>query len=481
MPADPALVDQLNRYGQADLLRYWEELDASGRDRLRDQVQQLDLPRLNSLIETHVLNPAHHVDPVDPSRVGPVEVERLPQTDAERSARRRAIERGEQALAEGKVAVVLVAGGQGTRLGFDGPKGTYPIGPVSGKTLFQIHAEKIVAMGRKFGAPIPVYIMTSPTNHQTTLDYFQSNNQHGIEHLRLFTQGQLPAVDAKTGKILLADRDRLALSPDGHGGTIAALGAPGPQGAPSCLDEMKDRGVETIFYFQVDNPLVQICDPAYLGLHLLSEADISFKVVEKLRPEEKVGVVVNVENKAQVIEYSDLPTELAERREPDGHLQLWAGCIAIHCFDRAFLGRLADGGGQLPVHRALKKTPSLDESGTIVKPTEPNSVKFETFIFDALPMADRWAIVETERTTEFEPLKNASGPDSPATVRQRMSDLYAGWLEQIGAQVTRRPDGTVPFGVEISPLLALEPSDLKGKVSADLVVDRPCYLGPDSE
>ncbi|RUL87379.1 UTP--glucose-1-phosphate uridylyltransferase [Tautonia sociabilis] len=480
MPADPELVDLLARFGQSHVLRFWDELDAQGRERLTSQLTRLDLGRLAELIDRLVLSRAIETDEhaIDPSRVGPVEVCRLPQTDAERVARRRAADRGEAALASGEVAAVLVAGGQGTRLGFDGPKGTYPIGPVSGASLFQIHAEKLLALSRRHGRAIPLYIMTSPENHEATASFFERHGNFGLEHVRLFVQGQMPAVDSKTGKLLLAGKDRLAMSPDGHGGTIAALASPGEEGKPSCLEEMRERGIRTIYYFQVDNPLAQICDPAYLGLHLIADAEISFKVVEKQRPDEKVGVVVEVDGRARVIEYSDLPAELAERREPDGRLQLWAGSIAIHCFDREFLERLASGGGKLPFHRALKKVPYVGEDGHLVSPSEPNAVKFETFIFDALPLARRWSIVETDRATEFEPLKNATGADSPASVRQRLSDLYGDWLEQAGAKVLRRGDGSVPFGIEISPLLALEAADLKGKIEPGLVVDRPLYLGP---
>ncbi|MEW4567495.1 UDPGP type 1 family protein [Tautonia sp. JC769] len=479
MPADPALVDRLAQFGQDHVLRFWDELDPEGRNRLIGQLERLDLPRLAQMIDRLVLSPSkEEALAIDPQQVEPVDVRRVPQTDSERVIRRRAAERGEAALAAGEVAAVLVAGGQGTRLGFDAPKGTYPIGPVSGASLFQMHAEKLVALGRRFGKPIPLYIMTSPENHEATTSFFAQHQQFGLDHVRFFVQGQLPAVDAASGKLLLAAKDSLALSPDGHGGTITALAARDHPDQASCLDDMSDRGIQTLFYFQVDNPLVQICDPAYLGLHLMAEADISFKVVEKQRPEEKVGVVVQVDGHAQVIEYSDLPTELAERREPDGGLQLWAGSIAIHCFDRAFLERLVSGGGQLPVHRALKKVPHLGDSGRRVEPEGPNAVKFETFIFDALPLADRWSIVETERAIEFEPLKNATGPDSPATVRQRLSDLFGDWLEQAGAQVLRRGDGSVPFGIEISPLFALDAAELKQKIEPGLVVDRPIVLGP---
>ena len=202
---------------------------------------------------------------------------------------------------------------------------------------------------------------------------------------------------------------------------------------------------------------------------------MSFKVVERLSPDEKLGVVVSVGGRTQVIEYSDLPGELAGRREPEGRLELWAGSIAVHILERSFIERLV-GEHRLPFHRAIKKVPYVDANGQPVKPAEPNAVKFEQFIFDALPMARRWTIVETDRAGEFEPLKNAVGPDSPATVHQRMSDQFGSWLEQAGATVPRRHDGSVPFGIEISPLFALDAAELKSKIEPGLVVERPMYL-----
>jgi UDP-N-acetylglucosamine/UDP-N-acetylgalactosamine diphosphorylase len=238
---------------------------------------------------------------------------------------------------------------------------------------------------------------------------------------------------------------------------------------------MRARGVRTIFYFQVDNPLVDIADPAFLGLHRQEDAEMSFKVIEKQAPDEKLGVVVTVDGTPRVIEYSDLPPALAERREPDGNLELWAGSIAIHVLERSFIERLLHGLN-LPFHRAIKKVPYVDDDGNLIDPPAPNAVKFERFIFDALPLARKGTMVETDRVVEFEPLKNATGPDSPATVRQRMSDLHAGWLEHAGAVVPRRSDGSVPFGIEISPLFALDAAELKSKLEPGLVVEGPIYL-----
>lgn len=474
MEPDPTLVARLARHGQEVLLRWWDELDDRARARLVAEVESIDLEGLDELIRTLVRG--QHTEAPAIGEVGPVEVFRLPQTDGERAARRQVAEVGEEALRRGEVAVVLVAGGSGTRLGFDGPKGTYPIGPVSGASLFQIHAEKIVALGRRFGRSLPLYVMTSPENHEATGRFFDEHDRFGLEHLRLFVQGQMPAVDRESGKVLLASKGEVALSPDGHGGTIAALAARGPDGGPSCLDEMEARGIKTVFYFQVDNPLVKIADPAFLGLHAQARAEMSFKVIEKVAPDEKVGVVVAVDGTPQVIEYSDLPADLAERREPDGRLQLWAGSIAIHLFELDFIRRLAAGPIRLPFHRAIKKVSYVAEDGQVVKPEAPNAVKFEQFIFDALPLTQRWTLVETDRALEFEPLKNATGPDSPATVRQRMSDNFADWLESAGAKVMRRSDGSVPFGIEISPLFALDAGELRGKVPSGQEIVAPLYL-----
>jgi UDP-N-acetylglucosamine/UDP-N-acetylgalactosamine diphosphorylase len=473
MSPDPILEKRLEEHGQGHLLRWWDELTEPAQQRLSTELASIDFDQLDSVIAELVQGDAAGAPAAD--RVLPIDVIRLPQTDGERVMRRRAAGVGDDALAAGEVGVILVAGGSGTRLGFEGPKGSFPIGPVSSASLFQIHAEKIVALSRRYGRTIPLYIMTGPDNHDATVTFFDGHGRFGLDHVRFFVQGQMPAVDRVTGKVLLAAKDAVALSPDGHGGTLAALAARGPKGAASCLDEMRDQGVRTLFYFQVDNPLVRIAEPAFIGLHREVDAELSFKVVERLSPDEKLGVVVTIDRRPRVIEYSDLPPALAERRLPEGPLELWAGSIAVHILERSFIERLA-GSQPLPFHRAIKKVAYVDDAGELTKPVEPNAVKFERFIFDALPLAQRWSIVETDRAGEFEPLKNAVGPDSPATVHQRMSDQFGNWLEQAGAVVPRRPDGSVPFGIEISPLFALDATELKSKIEQGMVIERPTYL-----
>ena len=473
MTPDPSLDDRLKDHGQEHLLKWWGELDAGQQRMLLDQIAAIDFDTLTPLIRDSLHGNLGQVG--DMSKVSPIDVIRLPRTDGERIAQRHVAEVGAAALSAGEVAVVVVAGGSGTRLGFEGPKGTYPIGPVSSASLFQIHAEKVLALGRRYGKPIPFYVMTSPENHSATVDFFAEHGNFGLSRLRFFTQGTMPAVELESGKILLSDKGSLALSPDGHGGTLIALSKPGPHGEPSCLDEMRDSGIRTLFYFQVDNPLANIGDPVFLGHHRQAEAEMSFKVIEKVAPDEKLGVVVSVGGHPTVIEYSDLPAELGERRDDAGNLELWAGSIAIHLIEREFIERLVSNA-DLPFHRAIKKVPYVDDSGTVVKPERPNAVKFERFIFDALPLAKRWALVETSRVKEFEPLKNATGPDSPESVRRRMSDLFADWLERAGAVVPREADGSSTFMLEISPLFALNDSEVKAKLEPGFVVDGPLYL-----
>ncbi len=239
MTADPTLVERLARHGQEHLLMWWADLDPSQRAGLVAELEGIDYARIDALVATLLDDQASAAPAAE--TVKPIDVIRLPRTDGERIAHRHVAEAGAAALAAGEVAVVIVAGGLGTRLGFDGPKGTYPIGPVSSASLFQIHAEKIVATGRRYGKPLPLYVMTSPDNHEATLRFFEENGRFGLDHVRFFVQGQMPAVDRRTGKVLLADKAHVALSPDGHGGTLDALAAPGPNGAPSCLEEMERR------------------------------------------------------------------------------------------------------------------------------------------------------------------------------------------------------------------------------------------------
>ena len=461
-----SLEDRLTEAGQAHLAEALARPDGAERERLREQVEALDLDLIGrlvgDLVEAGGPPELGRIEPLDPQDVIPI-----PRSEADRERAREAAAAGAEALREGRVATVLLAGGQGTRLGFDGPKGAFPFAPITGRPLFAHHAAKIAALRERYGAPIPWYVLTSPQNDGETRAFFAEHGHFGLDpaSVRFVVQGTLPAVDRESGAILLEAPDRLALSPDGHGGLLSALRASG------ALDEMEAAGVATIFTFQVDNPLLPVCRPDVVGHHVGAGADMSSMVVRKLAPEEKMGVIARVDGRTGVVEYSDLPDELAEERDDEGELVYWAGSIAVHCVEVAFVRELTEGGLRLPYHRALKRVPHVGDAD----PDEPNAVKFETFLFDALPSARRSVTVEARREDTFSPIKNAEGADSPATARRDLNRLYARWLEAAGAGVPRDGDGE-PVDLEIDPRHAVDAGELAGRLPAGTEIAGPTVI-----
>jgi UDP-N-acetylglucosamine/UDP-N-acetylgalactosamine diphosphorylase len=444
-----SLAPALEAAGQGHLVSWCRRLDPRPQERLLEELSQLDLPLLRRLLAGKGL--AASADSA--AELAPVESVAADDPAAPNAARR-----GAGLLAAGKVAAFTVAGGQGTRLGWNGPKGTFPATVITGKPLFRTFAEQVLATQDRFGPrePIPWYVMTSPANDADTQAFFRDNNHFGLApgQVSFLVQGTMPSVDLE-GRILLEAPDRLALNPDGHGGSLRALRSSG------CLEEMRSRGIEQISYFQVDNPLVRILDPLFIGLHAgdpRSSGEMSGKMVPKRDAGEKVGVFCSREGRVEVVEYSDLPRELAEATDPDGRLRFRAGNIAVHLISVEFVERLTAGAAAfgLPFHRAVKKVPHLDlSSGASVSPAAPNAVKFETFVFDAMPLAKRSLVMETSRREEFAPIKNATGEDSAESSRQAQSDRAAAWLEANGVAVARRPDGSVAAKIEIQPRTAL--------------------------
>jgi UDP-N-acetylglucosamine/UDP-N-acetylgalactosamine diphosphorylase len=457
---------------QAHLDEALGRLDGPARERLRAQVDELDRVLVDRLVQrfVHEGDAGEHL----PQSIEPPDAIPIPRSPEERAAQGQARAAGEEALRAGRVAVVLLAGGQGTRLGFDGPKGEFPFAPVTGRTLFSHHAAKVAAVRARYGCPLPWYVMTSPQNDAVTRAAFAREDHYGLDpaSVRFFVQGTLPAVDRGTGAILLEAPDRLALSPDGHGGLLSALRRSG------ALAEMRAQGVTTIVTFQVDNPLLTLARPDFVGHHVLAGAEMSSVVVHKVGPEERMGVVARVDGRTGVVEYSDLPDEQARRRNPDGSLALWAGSIAVHCLEVAFVERLTESGLSLPYHRAVKRVPHVLPDGTEVDPEEPNAVKFETFLFDALPFAERTVTLEVERADEFSPIKNAEGADSPESARRDLNRRNARWLEAAGVAVPRGADGE-PVDLEIDPRLALDAEELAARLPAGFTVSGPTALGPE--
>jgi UDP-N-acetylglucosamine/UDP-N-acetylgalactosamine diphosphorylase len=465
-PDEGALRARAAAHGQEHVFRFFDELDQSGKAAFLEQLDRIDFDLMDRLLRECVVTP-----PAAPAGdLAPAPIVRIPRTEEDRREEARAREAGEALLREGKVAALLVAGGQGSRLGFDGPKGAFVIGPVSRRTLFQLHAEKIRALARRHGMPIPWYVMTSESNHQATIDELARHDFHGLDRgdIRFFQQEMLPAVD-REGKFLLESKGRVFTSPNGHGGSLKALHDSGS------LADMRARGIELVFYFQVDNPLVVMCDPVFIGRHALARAEISSKVVRKAGWQEKVGVIGLRGGKLTVIEYSDLPEADAKATLSDGSLEYWAGSIAIHVLSAGFVERLNRGSFRLPYHIAEKAIPFVGEDGTVVKPGKKNGIKFETFVFDALEAAAGAVTMEVERREEFSPVKNATGDDSPETARRDLTALYLRWLEEAGASIAREADGSFHGHVEVSPLTALDGAELAKRVKPGTPV-RPGFM-----
>jgi UDP-N-acetylglucosamine/UDP-N-acetylgalactosamine diphosphorylase len=419
------LRSRYESHGQAHVFRFWDRLGAAERRELLEQAASIELPAL-----LRALAEARQPVAPDPRRLEPAAVELLPEHGGDAARWCEARQRGEAALRAGRVAAMVVAGGQATRLGYDGPKGLFPLGPVTQRSLFELQAQKLRGLARRYGRPVPWYVMTSPATDAATRAGFERSRRFGLpeDGVFFFRQAMVPSFDF-ADRIVLERPGRIMSNPDGHGGSLTALLASG------ALDDMQRRGIDTLFYYQVDNPLVQICDPAYLGFHLGADAEMSCKVIRKLDPMEKMGVLVRADAQTLVIEYTELTDECRYARDARGELRFWAGNMALHVFSLPFLRRVAGAADRwLRFHASEKRIPTVDDQGRPVAPREPNGRKLERFVFDALPAARSVCVVETSREREYAPVKNADGPDSPATTRRALMARYRHWLSAAGVE-----------------------------------------------
>ena len=450
------LKEKFTAAGQGHVFKYFDELDEAQKSALTAQLEQVDLDELATLNKELVFG-QESSQSIDFSKLSPAPYQALPKDKSSDPLWAKAKEVGEQALRAGRVAAFVVAGGQGTRLGFNAPKGLYKVTPVKGKSLFQVFAEKILSASRKYGVSIPWLVMTSNINDSATRKFFEESNFFGLkkEDVIFFKQGLMPAVDLN-GKIILEEKGKIAMTPDGHGGCLRGMCRSG------AIDELKKRGIDCISYFQVDNPLVNIIDPYFIGFHIMGGSEMSSKMIPKAYPLEKVGHFCKLGNSLCVVEYSDLPNEYQEKLDANGKLEFIAGSVAIHILDRNFvesLGGANSSAKKLPFHRANKKIPFIDEAGNFVKPDKPNGIKFEMFVFDALPMAKSPVIIEGARGDEFSPVKNAEGVDSPLTCKRHQKAQFARWLKKSGVEIACDGEGVPSIDIEISPLFASNEDD----------------------
>lgn len=426
-------------HGQAHLLAHWDRLDEGRRERLLDAVSNLDLgfvDRAAALLGEEA--------PVGEGAIEPAELFPLERGPAESQRATEAIAAGEALLRAGKVGYLLVAGGQASRLGYDGPKGTFPVGPLTGRTLFGMHAHALRRTAARYGVRTPWYVMTSPANDADTRAFFAEHDHFGLDpaDVFFFSQAMNPAVDLE-GRALLATEDSLFMAPNGHGGVLSALRDSG------ALADAAERGLEQLSYFQVDNPLVPPADRLFLGLHAQAGAGMSSKAVAKRDAHEKVGVLATQGGTLGIIEYSDLPDELREAKDDAGLLRFRAGSIAVHVLDLDFVGRITEGGLSLPLHVAKKTMKVWTPEGH----REVQGAKFETFVFDALAQSKTSVTLEVDRAEEFSPVKNGSGEDSPETCRADLVRRWSRWLAGAGVEA---PEGAErgEAVLEVDPLLA---------------------------
>ncbi|MCX8109943.1 MAG: UTP--glucose-1-phosphate uridylyltransferase [Syntrophorhabdaceae bacterium] len=454
------ILEKLKLYNQQHIIDHYMGLTGDEQNRLLNLLDYFDLDLIFRIYGDFL----KAVTKKEGLKISPANIVPLPKTPQEEAIREKARDLGEKLIKNNKIAVLIVAGGQGTRLGYDGPKGTFKISPVKGKTLFQLFTEQVMAISKRYSARIPLIIMTSHENDEDTRTFFKDNRFFGLgeDNIYFFRQGMLPTL-TPDGKLIIKDRGQIATNPDGHGGSLKALNDSG------LLDMLLADGYTELFYCQVDNPLVKIADPVFLGYHYMSESEASTKVVRRRNVEEKVGVYLNFNGQDGIIEYSDLDPSYMKALDEKGEILYWAGNTAIHIFSLPFVKRLNSHGYALPYHCAKKtmdiKTPEGNDNTIDVW-------KFETFVFDAIPLAKKTCAIEVKREEEFSPVKNMTGVDSPEKARDDMCALFRRWVEGAGAKVKDH------IKIEVSPLFAIDYQEFKNKFNGKgVTIEDDIYFG----
>ena len=402
----------LKKYGQEHLLNHYDKLDEKHKRELLDQINNINFELINSLYKNTKKELKKQEDEITPIEY----LDKYKLYDDYKYYENI----GKKAIKEGKLAAVTMAGGQGTRLGHDGPKGTYDIGLDSHKSLFELLADNLKEEGKKYGVVIPWFIMTSKENNKATIDFFEKHKFFGYQkdkNIFFFVQGELPMIDTE-GKILIGEDGLVKQAADGHGGIYESLVKNG------MTEKMRHMGIEWVFIGGVDNCLVKMVDPVLMGIAIDKKVTVACKSVVKANPHEKVGVFCRRNGKPNVIEYSEITEEMAEARDENGELLYGESHILCNLFSVDAIERM--GANPLPYHVAFKKATYIDKDGNLVVPDSPNAYKFEAFLFDAFGSVDDMAVLRVKREEEFAPVKNAdsAGVDCPRTARELYKKFY---------------------------------------------------------
>lgn len=395
------IKEKLKELEQEQLLNFYDELKESEQEQLLEQISAIDFDLLDLLREKEELGKKGEITPLK----GSVSIDDIKKNRDEYETI------GMNAIKEGKVAALLLAGGQGTRLGSDKPKGMYNIGITKDVYIFEMIIRNMLDVVEKTGAWIPLFIMTSEKNNDDTIEFFEKMNYFGYdkEYVDFFVQEMAPSCDFN-GKIYLEEKGRVSTSPNGNGGWFISLMKSG------CGEKAKKRGVEWINVFAVDNVCQRIADPCFVGATIKSGMPSGAKVVSKAAPEEKVGVLCYEDGKPSIVEYYELTEEMRYQTNPDGELSYKHGVILNYLFRFDKLEEIMNN--QLTVHIVEKKIPYINEAGEKVSPEQPNGYKFETLVLDMIHMMDDCLAYEVERSYEFAPIKNKTGVDSVESARE---------------------------------------------------------------
>ena len=406
-----ATKEILKKYGQEHLLSNYEKLSNEDKNRLLNDILTIDFGEISKLYEQ-----TKHKIKFENCKIEPIE--HVDKAKLSNKESQKYSERGIEQIKKGKLAAGTMAGGQGTRLGHNGPKGTFDLGLDSHKSIFEILCDTLKLARKKYGVVVPWYIMTSDENNDETVEFFEKNNyfDYPKEAVKFFIQGEMPMINTE-GKILLNEEGLIKQAGAGHGAIFEAMRKNG------IIYEMQNKGIEWVFIGGVDNVLVKMVDPVLIGLSIERNVLAAGKSVVKANPHEKVGVFCKKDGKPSVIEYSEISNELAEAVDEKGELLFGESHILCNQFNIKILEELAKN--KLPYHVAFKKATYMDEKGNIISPTEPNAYKFEAFIFDAFSSIPEMLVMRVKREEEFAPVKNAEGVDSPETARKLYKDYFA--------------------------------------------------------
>ena len=402
----------LKKYGQEHLLNNFENLDEAHKKELLKEIKGINFELVTSLYDSTKKEKKNTKDEITPIDY----LDKFKLGDKYKYYENI----GKKAIKEGELAVVTMAGGQGTRLGHNGPKGTYDIGLDSHKSLFELLSDGIKEEAKKYGVTIPWFIMTSRENNKATIEFFEKHKYFGYQkdkNIFFFIQGELPMMDTE-GKILIGEDGLIKLAADGHGGIYESLVKTG------MTKKMTELGVKWAFIGGVDNWLVKMVDPVLMGVAIDQQVTVACKSVVKANPQEKVGVFCKRNGKPNVIEYTEITENMAEARDKDGELLYGESHILCNLFSVDAVERM--GANPLPYHVAFKKAKYIDKDGNLIEPDSPNAYKFEAFLFDAFGEVDEMAVLRVKREEEFAPVKNAdtAGVDCPKTARELYKKFY---------------------------------------------------------